>query len=99
MWEGRSHVARALASYYHFSRRTGPLCVHDDGTMRMTECAIVRKPLPNARMIPCSWADAVMEAELRNTPCCAMFRKNHVSAKKLFSVAMLARSERILYMN
>ncbi|WP_131989088.1 hypothetical protein [Chthoniobacter flavus] len=85
-----------LASWHHFSERTWPIFIHDDGTLPEEARELLKKLFPKARIIERSEADAAMEPVLRPFPFCADYRKMHPLALKLFDVPHFTSGERFM---
>ena len=89
-------AAWMLASWHHFSERTWPIFIHDDGSLPGEARELLQKLFPNARVIDRSEADTTMEPVLRSFPFCADYRKMHPLALKLFDVPHFTSGDRFM---
>ncbi len=85
-----------LKTFYHFSRRSYALCIHDDGTLPKAAHQALRRHFPRARMILRPEADSAVLPELANFPRCLELRKTNMLSLKLFDFRHFLRAERML---
>jgi len=84
-----------LKSFYVASGRRYALCIHEDGSLKATECAVLREHFPAARIIRRDEADAKVAEALRDFPRSLQFRNGNLLAPKLFDFAIFLRSDRM----
>lgn len=89
----------ALKSFYHFSSREYPLCLHDDGTLPDIARATLKQQFPQARFISRQQADQDVLPTLGAYPRCRDFRASNVLSLKLFDFPHYANHDRILLMD
>jgi hypothetical protein len=79
-----------LASWFHFTRRNWRLFVHDDGTLRSEDAALLRRLFPHAVVRGSAETDRAMEKILRSFPAARAYRAAHVLARKAFDIPALS---------
>jgi hypothetical protein len=89
----------ALKSFYYFSRRDYPLCIHDDGTLTEENLKTLKYHFPNARIISRKEADVKVLALLEAYPRCWEFRKTNLLSPKVFDFAAYLQSDRLLLLD
>lgn len=86
-------AAWLLASWFHFTERTWPVVIHDDGTLPAEARQFFQNLFPSARIIERCAADAAIEPLLHAFPFCADYRRKHPLALKVFDVPHFASNE------
>jgi len=91
----------ALKSFYAHSGLAGRvgLMFHLDSTMRPRHERVLRRHFPGASFVPFDSRDDRIEAILRDRPHCRRFYANLVMTLKLFQVAALCRSPRVILLD
>ncbi len=89
----------ALKSFYHYSRRSYALCIHDDGSLTSEQCSILKHHFPNARLIYRFLADETVLPRLTDYPRCLEFRKTNQLSPKIFDFAAYLKSDRMLLLD
>jgi hypothetical protein len=84
-----------LKSFYVASNRRYSLCIHEDGSLKAAECAVLREHFPAARIIRRDEADAKVVEALHDFPRSLQFRNGNLLAPKLFDFAIFLRSDRM----
>src|SRR3954468_24524657 len=85
-----------LASWFHYTEETWRVCVHDDGTLPEQGRAVLRKLIPNLRIIPRDEADTRMDKVLAPFPFCHDYRNKHPLALKIFDMAAFTDAARFI---
>jgi hypothetical protein len=70
--------------------------VHDDGTLRDADEALLATNLPGCRVIRAAKADTTMHEVLQDFPLLASYRTRHVFGKRLTDFAHFARSKSVV---
>jgi hypothetical protein len=86
----------ALKSFYHASRRSFGLCIHDDGSLDETIRSAFQQHFPGARILRRDHADSEVMDSLRDLPRCLEFRKSNHLAPKIFDFRHYLHSDRML---
>ncbi|TVP61465.1 MAG: hypothetical protein EA343_14110 [Nodularia sp. (in: Bacteria)] len=89
----------ALKTFYHFSQRQYPLCIHDDGTLTQENIATLKYHFPDARIIDRKQADEKVLPLLSSYPRCLEFRKTNHLSPKVFDFAAYLQSDRLLLLD
>ncbi|MDX2212479.1 MAG: hypothetical protein SFY66_04240 [Oculatellaceae cyanobacterium bins.114] len=89
----------ALKSFYHYSRRSYALCIHDDGTLTAQQIETLQTHFTNARIIDRPTADTRVSEQLRAYPRCLEFRENNHLAPKVFDFITYLESDRMLLLD
>jgi hypothetical protein len=85
-----------VASLMVASKTRWSFVVHDDGTLRDADEAVLAENLPGCRVIRCAKADAAMQEALRDLPLLDSYRSKHPFGKRLTDFAHFGRSETIV---
>jgi hypothetical protein len=88
-----------LKTFYHYSQRHYALCIHDDGTLKESDRANLKRHFPNARLIDRPSADARISEELQAYPRCLSFRQSNHLSPKVFDFASYLESDRMLLLD
>ncbi len=88
-----------LKSFYHFSQRSYPAVIHDDGTLTAADLEILRRHFPDSRVISAAEAESTVAAALKSYPRCARYRGLHSLARKVFDIGTYFRADRLLLLD
>lgn len=89
----------ALKSFYVYSARRYPLCIHDDGTLDAEATEILRRHFPQARIISREQADREVQRALAPYPRCSALRQTNTLSLKVFDFHHYLTSERLLLLD
>lgn len=93
------NVFWALKSFYVYSDRRYPLCIHDDGTLDTEAMETLARHFPHARIIPREQADREVFPGLEAYPRCAELRRTNTLSLKVFDFRHYLDSERLLLLD
>jgi hypothetical protein len=88
-----------LKTFYHYSKRSYALCIHDDGTLKESDRETLKHHFPHARLIDRPSADRRVLAELQAYPRCLSFRQSNHLSPKVFDFASYLESDRMLLLD
>lgn len=91
----------ALHSFYHWTSVDWPLVVHDGGGLGPREWAIFRSHFPNARFLPASQADVLVNKWLaeRNLSSTIHARANYNLMRKVIDTAITCQAPRYILLD
>lgn len=89
----------SLKSFYHYSKRKYALRIHDDGTLKTENRAILQYHFPDARILDRQDVDSAIFTLLKKYPRCLDFRLTNHLAPKLFDFANYLQSDRMLLLD
>ena len=87
-------AAWMLASWFHFTERSWPLVIHDDGTLSEEAVAKLQQLFPPARIIRRKEADAALAPVLLAFPFCETLRSDDPAALKIFDARHFCAADR-----
>lgn len=99
---GHEHApltAWMLASWFYFTQKNWPICLHDDGTLQPADIAMLANIAPGLRFIAVAEADSRMATALASLPLCRAYRDAHPLGKKIFDVPTFATHERFILLD
>jgi glycosyltransferase involved in cell wall biosynthesis len=89
----------SLKSFYRYSGRRYPLCIHDDGRLTPEQRQTLQRHFPDARLILRSTAEAEVPPALEGYPRCLEFRRKNTLSLKLFDFRHFLRGDRMLLLD
>lgn len=89
----------ALKSFYLYSARRYPLCIHNDGTLNAEATEALQRHFPEARVVPREQADREVLPALSSYPRCAELRRTNTLSLKVFDFRYYLESERLLLLD
>jgi hypothetical protein len=81
-----------LASWFHFTQRNWRVIVHDDGSLRCDQVAMLKRLWPDIVIRWRSEADDTMQSVMEHFPSARCYRGSHVLALKAFDIPLLSAS-------
>jgi hypothetical protein len=86
----------SLKSFYRYSGRDWPLCIHDDGTLSAEASRSLRAAFPGARLVSRPEADGRVQPLLADFPRSQAFRATNPLAPKVFDFHAFLEAERMM---
>jgi hypothetical protein len=86
----------ALKSFYHYSERRFPLCIHEDGSLGASAVDALSHHFQGARIIRRAEADKAVLQELASRKKCLAFRASNPLAIKVFDFSHYLEAPRML---
>ena len=86
----------ALKSFYWKTKKSYPLCIHEDGSLTADQLTLLRKQFPGCRLVEKKYADAEVINALQSYPHCLQFRKTNHLAPKVFDFYHYCNADKII---
>lgn len=88
-----------LASWFHYTKKSWNVAIHDDGTLPNEAGVFFQRAFPHARILWREEANIRMAKKLANYPLCFDYRERHPLALKIFDFASENESDRFIMLD